>query len=68
MCLVKVHNSKLLRQRKRMFRYLIAAGADITLTDNVGASLKDHIRHDQRGNFRAFVRSEISRITRTKKS
>ncbi|MBV1777254.1 ankyrin repeat domain-containing protein [Burkholderiaceae bacterium DAT-1] len=62
MCLVEMHDNAAYRSRKRMFRYLIAAGANISLPDTIGATLKDHVRHDQRGRLRSFVRSEISRL------
>ena len=41
MLLVEMHDNRTYRQRKRMFRYLIAAGASVELSDTIGADLKD---------------------------
>lgn len=62
MLLVEMVDTKAFRARKRMFRYLIAAGADVTLSDDVGANLNDHVLHDQRGRLRTFIYSELSRL------
>ena len=68
MCLVEMYDNKAYRSRKRMFRYLIAAGANVALADTIGANLKDHVRHDQRGRLRSYIRSEVARLLRDRKS
>ena len=50
------------RERKRMFRYLVEAGASLTATDRTGMTAWDYARAGAARSFRKFVQREYRRI------
>src|SRR5947207_12100008 len=61
MWLANLHD-KHTRTRKRMFRYLVTAGASLTQVDLQGATALDYARKGASRSFRAFVRREYQHI------
>lgn len=54
------------RERKRMFRRLIAHGASIEVLDTAGRDLLSQAKDGPERRFRHFVEQEVRRIRRTK--
>jgi hypothetical protein len=50
------------RKRKRMFRYLVKAGASLANTDANGATAWDYARSSASKGFKRFVKREYQRI------
>jgi hypothetical protein len=61
MWLCDMWSPKTLRERKRIFRYLVEAGGSLTQTDAYGATALDHARNGASRGFRSFVRREYQR-------
>ena len=64
MRIAEMYDAKHYRERKRMFRYLIAAGANIKAKDNAGRNVVDYARSGSARRFRAFVQKEFRRLTK----
>lgn len=55
------------RERKRIFRSLIAYGASVELLDKRGDSLLVHAADGPERRFRRFVRSQVKRIRKSRR-
>lgn len=64
MRIAEMYDAKHYRERKRMFRYLIAAGANIKAQDTAGRTVLDYARSCSARRFRAFVQREYRRLTK----
>jgi ankyrin repeat protein len=64
MRVAEMYDAEHYRERKRMFRYLITAGADITAKDSAGRTVWDYARTCSARRFRAFVQMEFRRLTK----
>jgi hypothetical protein len=61
MWLCEMHDNRT-KERKRMFRYLIAVGAALDARDKDNLTAWDYARDGASKTFRAFVRREYQRI------
>jgi hypothetical protein len=64
MRLAEMYDPKHFRERKRIFWYLIKAGANMAAKDKAGATVLDYSRTGSARSFRAFIRREYRRRVR----